>query len=196
MKLAIFDFDGTITKSDSFRGFIIFYHGYHRFILGVLATLPSLVLYWLNLISNSNMKQRVITHFFEGESANKFRDLAEKYSNNKIGNIIRDEAIDKINWHKNNKDEVVIVSASIDMWLKPWCDKNSIKLISTEVEIKENKITGKLIGRNCWGPEKVKRIKSLYNLEEYSEIHVYGDSRGDKEMLELADESYFKPFRD
>jgi len=32
-------------------------------------------------------------------------------------------------------------------------------------------------------------------LNNFSFIYAYGDSRGDDEMLELAQEKYYKPFR-
>jgi len=35
----------------------------------------------------------------------------------------------------------------------------------------------------------------MYNLSEYNTIYAYGDSRGDKELLGLADERFYKPFR-
>ncbi len=34
-----------------------------------------------------------------------------------------------------------------------------------------------------------------WNLKEYEEIYVYGDSSGDKPMMELATKSFYKPFR-
>ena len=42
--------------------------------------------------------------------------------------------------------------------------------------------------------EKVKRIQELYNLSEYSYIYSDGNSRGDYEMLKMANESHYKPF--
>ena len=45
--------------------------------------------------------------------------------------------------------------------------------------------------------EKGNRVKEAYNLDDYSHIYAYayGDSRGDKELLGLADKSFYKPFR-
>jgi phosphoserine phosphatase len=58
--------------------------------------------------------------------------------------------------------KVVIVSAFIECWLKKWCDK--INLITTRLEIQEGKITGKFATKNCYGIEKVNRIKERYDL--------------------------------
>jgi hypothetical protein len=42
---------------------------------------------------------------------------------------------------------------------------------------------------------KVDRIRKHLTLSDYSAIYAYGDSRGDREMLELGMHSYYKPFR-
>ena len=84
----------------------------------------------------------------------------------------------------------------MECWVKPWCDKNNIDLISTRLEVKDNKLTGKFATKNCYGREKVNRVKEAYDLSQYNHIYAYGDSRGDRELLALADESFYKPFRD
>jgi len=194
MKIAFFDFDGTITKKDSTIKFIRYLVGDIKFFLGVFLLLPFIVLYKVKIISNNAIKQIIITYFFKGKDIIEFQKKSEYFSLNEIDPIIRKKALDKIFWHKENGHTIVIVSASIDLWLKPWCEKNNIMLISTMLEIKDKTITGKTFKKNCHGPEKVKRIQELYDLSEYKYIYAYGNSRGDHEMLNIADESYYKPF--
>ena len=55
-----------------------------------------------------------------------------------------------------------------------------------EAESKEKDLDGKFT--------EVLRVKEKYELENYEKIYAYGDSRGDKELLEFADYSDFKPF--
>jgi phosphoserine phosphatase len=47
---------------------------------------------------------------------------------------------------------------------------------------------------NCYGEEKVRRIRASYNLDEFNHIYAYGDSEGDKAMLDLAHEHDYKHF--
>ena len=68
-------------------------------------------------------------------------------------------------------------------------------LISTELEVKNGELTGKFSTPNCNGIEKVKRIKEKYNLSEYDEIHVFGNSNGDLPMIELGTHKYYKFFK-
>jgi phosphoserine phosphatase len=69
------------------------------------------------------------------------------------------------------------------------------ELISTELEVIDGRLTGKFSTLNCNGKEKVKRIKEKYNLLEYDEIHVFGNSKGDFPMLELGTHKYYKFFK-
>ena len=75
------------------------------------------------------------------------------------------------------------------------CTKQNITLIATELEFEDGVFTGRFRGNNCYGKEKAKRVKALYNLKVFKTIYAYGDSAGDRELLKLADESFYKPFR-
>ena len=194
MKIAFFDFDGTITEADSTARFIRYLVGDSKFYIGIFLLLPFMFLYILNIISNNSIKQILITYFFKGKNINEFKKHAEYFSLNMLEPLIRKKALKEIEWHKENGHDVVIVSASIDLWLRPWCIKNDIALISSMLEVNDNVITGKTRKKNCYGLEKVIRIKELYNLSEYSYIYSYGNSRGDYEMLRIANESHYKPF--
>ena len=70
-----------------------------------------------------------------------------------------------------------------------------ITFLCTQIEVKDEHLTGRLLGKNCYGQEKVDRIKEVLPQREDYELIAYGDSRGDKEMLDYADERHYKPFR-
>ena len=194
MNIAFFDFDGTITKKDSTEKFIRYFVGDIAFIKGIIILLPFIIAYKIRVLSNNEIKKKLITYFFKDIDIEHFIAKAREFSLNMLDPIIRKKALDRITWHKNNGDELVIVSASINLWLLPWCKKNDIALIATELEVINNKITGNLVSNNCYGPEKVKRILESYNLSNYTCIYAYGNSRGDYEMLEIATEKFYKPF--
>ena len=195
MKLIFFDFDGTITTDDSLIKFVRFVVGDAKFIWGMTLLFPMLTVYKLKLLPNYKAKQYMLSYFFKVMSEEKFMQVANEYSLEHINTILRPKAMNKIAWHKEQGHKVVVVSASIECWLKPWCDKNGLGLISTKIEIKDGLVTGKFLSKNCYGIEKANRVQEAYDLSEYGHIYAYGDSRGDKELLELADESFYKPFR-
>jgi HAD superfamily hydrolase (TIGR01490 family) len=194
MNIAFFDFDGTITRDDSLLKFIRFAVGDLKFIVGIVALLPMLIAYQLKIIPNFKAKQKMLSYFFKGISEKKFYSIAKQYSLKNIDGIVRKSALERIQWHKQNDDEIVVVSASIECWLKPWCDKNDLQLIATKLEINNGIITGKLSTKNCYGIEKVNRIKEIYEIDRYNVIYAYGDSKGDKEMLNISNKSFYKHF--
>ncbi len=194
--IVFFDFDGTITTDDSLIKFIRFVVGDIKFAIGMVVLSPMLTAYKLKLIPNYKAKQYMLSYFFKVMTEEKFMQVANEYSLKHIDTILRPKAMEKIAWHKEQGHKVVIVSASIECWLKPWCDKHGLDLIATKLEIKDGTVTGKFLTKNCYGIEKANRVHKQYNLSEYDHIYAYGDSRGDRELLELADESFYKPFRE
>ena len=195
MKLALFDFDGTITTHDSFRDFLIFSFGKVKFLIGIFCLTPILVTYLLKLVPNWIAKQRVIKWFFEGMSEEQINDLGKKFAIQKLPQIVKKSALEKLNWHLEQGHRVIVVSASMEVYLKYWCENHKIEIIGTKLELVNGVVTGQFVGKNCWGIEKVNRIKELVKLEDYDYIYAYGDSRGDKEMLKIANESSFRKFQ-
>jgi len=193
--IIFFDFDGTITTNDSLIKFTRFVVGNVKFIWGMAMLSPILIAYKLQLIPNYKAKQMMLSYFFKGMTEQQFQTIAQEYSLKHIDTILRPKAMEKLAWHKNQGHKIVIVSASIECWLKPWCDKNGLDLIGTKLEMKNGLVTGKLLSKNCYGIEKAHRVKEKYHLDDYDYIYAYGDSRGDRELLALADESLYKPFR-
>ncbi len=192
--LVLFDFDGTITTSDSMIKFIRFVVGDFKFYTGMLKLSPMLLKYKLKLMPNYEAKEQMLYHFFKDINEHDFKKLAKEYSLNHIDKIVRPNALKKIKWHQQQGHTITLVSASMESWLKPWCDKYNIGLLSTKLEFKNNYLSGKFATKNCYGIEKVNRIKEQYNINDYEQIYAYGDSRGDKEMLELADKQHYRHF--
>lgn len=194
-KLALFDFDGTITDKDSFMAFIKYVVGGPRFYTGFLIMGPFMAAFMAGLYPAQKMKERAITHFFKNRTEEELTALAETFTEEKMDALVKQSALDRIAWHKEKGHDITVVSASCSIWLEPWCRDNGLPLISSQMEIRNKKVTGKLVGFNCKGPEKVIRIKEKFNLDDYSHIYAYGDSSGDTEMLELADEPFYKHFK-
>jgi HAD superfamily hydrolase (TIGR01490 family) len=146
------------------------------------------------LLPNHVAKQKVFAHFFRGCTAEDFAALAEKYSSSEIRKIVRPAALVRINWHQTQGHKVVVVSASITSWLSHWCTAQGVDLVATEIEEESQVLTGQFRTLNCYGREKVERLKGQYDFSEIEYVYAYGDSRGDKEMLDLADEKYYRYF--
>ena len=195
MNIAFFDFDGTITFKDSFYGLLGCEISKLDFYKKALALLPVLFAYKAKIISNQKAKEIVLASFFGGMKCEDFKQICKYYSK-QLNDILRPLAERRLAWHKEKSDKIVIVSASLEEYLAPWCEKNGFLLIASRLEVSEGRITGKLAGLNCHGDEKVRRIKEKYYLSAFEKIYAYGDTKGDLPMLKLAHESFYKPFRE
>ena len=116
------------------------------------------------------------------------------FAEKELPGLIRPAALKEIDRLQALGFEIVVISASAENWIRKWSRALSLTLISTRLEVKNGLITGKIEGRNCHGEQKVARIREKWDLEEFEEIYVYGDSPGDKPMLALATKSFYKPF--
>jgi phosphatidylglycerophosphatase C len=194
-KIAFFDFDGTITTKDSLAEIIKFQKGIPAFYTGLFFQLPWLIAFKIKIIPNDAAKQKMLTYFFGGMNESAFQSACDLFAEKKIPKLIRPGALVEINRLRDQDFDIVVVTASAGNWVKPWTNRLGIHLISTRLEVKEKEITGRIEGKNCHGREKVIRIQEEFNLSDYQEIYVYGDSPGDKPMLGLATKSFYKPFR-
>ena len=185
--IAFFDFDGTVTRKDSLLEFIKYSKGNRAFYFGFAIHAPMLIAYKLQIISNHRAKEIMLRYYFN--------QLCERFTSQVLPSLIRSKALREIDRFKKIGAEVVIVSASPENWLSYWCQSSGVKWLATKMDIAENKITGRIKGRNCYGEEKVRRIKEAYDLTNFSSANCYGDTSGDRAMLALANVKFYKPFR-
>lgn len=195
-KIYCFDFDGTITHKDTLLEFIKYTHGLAGFLFGFLRYLPLLILMKLHLYPNYRVKQQVFAHFYRGMTVGTFNKNCNDFACDKK-NIIRKAAKIKLEEALKENAQIFVISASIDNWVAPFFeDEFSVTVLGTQIEVKDGLVTGRFLTKNCYGEEKVERLKKvLTKSRDQYEIIAFGDSRGDKEMLEYADKGYYKPFR-
>ena len=195
-RIYAFDFDGTLTTRDTLIAFI------RAFVLGFLLHAHLLVLMKLKLYPNWKAKQKVFSYFFKGMSLGDFDALCQRFAADNR-QLLRLEGVRTLEQARTAGADIVIVSASIDNWVKPFFTSpdgladnlSKITVLGTQIEIADRKLTGHFLTKNCYGPEKVNRILDLYPDRCTYHLTAYGDSRGDKELLAFADESHYKPFR-
>lgn len=193
--LVLFDFDGTITTKDTLIEFVNFYRGRKGYWLGMLKLTPMLTLFALKIIPNWKAKQFFLAHYFKNEPIADFNSRCLAFSAKKLPGLIRPGALKALQEYVKQNATIAVVSASAENWVKPWCDEQGILCLATRLEVKDDVITGTIKGRNCYGDEKVCRVREAFDLKKYNKIIVYGDSSGDKEMLDLANEKHYKPWR-
>ena len=194
-RVSLFDFDGTLTTLDTLPAFIAHAVGRWRMLVGFGLFLPLIVLMKLHLYANGRTKERLFAHFFKGMTLETFDAHCQSFAKNNA-HILRPLGLKAIETSLQRGENVLIVSASITNWVLPFFSKlPQVKVIGTQIAVKEGKLTGRFASPNCHGAEKVRRVEHLFTPRELYYITAYGDSQGDKEMLAYADEQHYKPFR-
>ena len=216
-KIYCFDFDGTLTTSDTLLEFIKYAKGTSRFLMVFLMYSPLLVLMKLHLFPNWKAKQLIFAHLFAGMRIEKFDALCRGFAEENQ-HLLRPKGITLVHEALVAGAKVFIVSASIDNWVRPFFHHRGITditVLGTQIEVVDGKVTGRFKTNNCYGEEKVRRIcealttttgtsiptTNAYGTTSLSfdrsqyDIEAFGDSRGDKEMLAFADQGHYQPFR-
>ena len=215
-KLYCFDFDGTLTTSDTLLEFIRYAKGTSRFLMVFLMYSPLLVLMKLHLFPNWKAKQLIFAHLFAGMRIEKFDALCRGFAE-ESQHLLRPKGITLVHEALVAGAKVFIVSASIDNWVRPFFKVrglDGVRVLGTQIEVIDGRLTGKFKSNNCYGEEKVRRITEALSappsatspastsspasapfVRSQYEIEAFGDSRGDKEMLAFADKGHYKPFR-
>lgn len=187
-RIALFDFDGTLTTKDTFIEFGLFAVGKMNFCKALIRNVTYLAGWELGIIPNYKAKEKLFGSLFKGMTLEEFNGKCEAFSR-KIDTFLHPVGYDKMKTHLKEGTPVYIVSASIENWIKPWARNQGVTdVVSTKIEVNEyGKLTGRFASKNCYGPEKVNRIKDVCKEIESSEIWAYGDSKGDDDMLKFSD---------
>lgn len=192
-KLYCFDFDGTLTKKDTMFLFLKFVSP-SKFRFQFLRHIPLFVLFKLKLASAEKVKQSLISAVIGGLHEKTLREKADAFFEKNYPALIRQNALDFLKTIDPAKTEMLLVTASLDIWARPFAEKFGMKLVSTKAEFKNGLFTGNFATPNCNGKEKVVRIQNEIQDKKFDKRIAFGDTDGDKPMLAWADEGHFRFF--
>lgn len=170
----IYDFDKTIYRGDSSIDFFKYCIKKNKKCLLILPKLGIALALYLTKIKEKEYFKSV---FF---SIVKYFDNIDEI----VKNFWEENKVKiKEYYLKQKQDTDIIISASPEFLLDPISKILNFKLIATKVDKK----TGELIGTNCYGKEKVKRLNeiSITKCEEF-----YSDSLSDTPLSLIAKKSY------
>lgn len=172
----IYDFDDTIYNGDTNRDIIVYGFKKHPFlVLKALKKAKKLQKEYKNgLVEFERVKEALLSFIFQIKNYPKF-----------INDFV-DLHMKKIKpWYINRKsDNDIIISASYEIWIMQFCRRLGIKyVIATKTDSE-----GKIIGKNCKGAEKLKRLANV--IPNAVIVSAYSDSSCDIPILEAARTAY------
>ena len=187
-QVAAFDFDGTITRADTLGPFLARVAGRARLYRSLLLRSPVLAATFVGIADRDAEKERLCGRLLAGRAAQEVTDAGIAYAAELLATrAFRNEMLDRIAWHDSEGHEVVVVSASLNVYLEPLaCDLGIDHVICTSLEVDSAEtITGKLVGGNVRGEEKARRLQTWLG-DGPRELWAYGNSKGDRELLAMA----------
>ena len=193
--IAIFDLDETLTKKGTWGRFVALSikSSPWKWPALVVTSLFRQVLYMAKFAPREHVKESMMRRTISGKSKAELQKLAERFADNEIANGLRLQAKDKIEYHRQNGDRIIIASAAVDLIVEPIAKKLGIdEVVCTKMAWENGRLAKKLGGMNCYGDNKLLMVKQYleqdegYNREQ-CHITIYSDSRSDLALMRWAD---------
>lgn len=186
MRVVIFDLDGTLINGDSYLPFL--YRCVRQFgvATGSLWKVPCYAaLYLAGIASNTALKEAFLGGALEGRAVKDVQGVAKQFADYFVGKHANTDLVQTLRTHQRHGVRVVLATASLDIYVREIAVRLGIsEVICTSVELKEGCITGRLLGKNCHGVEKVKRLEKILTPSEFESSVCYTDHHSDLPLLQ------------
>ena len=196
--IAAFDFDGTLTKRDTFMPFLACGLGWPRFLLALVKCSPWLAGFALRLIPNHVAKQKLMLATLENKTTAEIDDWTNRWLANNFPGQLQGWTMARLAEHQQAGHCCVMVSASPDIYLKRVAQQLGFDaLLCTEMAVVDGRLTGQMKTPNCYGEQKVLRLNAWmlerFGLSSGAQLaYAYGDTSGDKPMLRMAAHAFYR----
>lgn len=188
--VAAFDFDETLTRRDTVVPFLRRLAGDRGLALGLLARSHRLAPAAVQR-NRDALRAMATDQVFRGRPIVEVEEHAQAYGDQIFAVGLRPDTAARLTWHREAGHRVVIVSASYEQYVQVVGEHLGVDaVIATRLEVESERCTGRLLGANCRGPEKLVRLRGWLatqglTLDEVT-LWAYGDSSGDRELLGAA----------
>lgn len=190
--LALFDFDGTLTTSESFPAFLRLVVPKRRLRWGGLLVSPLVLAYRLRLLSGTVVRAAILRVATRGLDTDAVTSAGRRYARDVLPATLRPDMLARLRWHRDRGDVVVVVSGTFDLCLRDWCEAEGVALLASSLEQANGCLTGRYAGAQCVGEEKPRRVRAVHDVAAFARVHAYGDTVEDLPMLALADEAVYR----
>ena len=126
-------------------------HRYPAQIVGGLILSPLIIGYRLRLVSDRAIRTAMSRVAFRGDEPDRLRRFGGRYTAEVLPGLIRPQAREQIAGHTGRGDRIVVVSASLDVYLVPWCRMTGVDVICTRLEVRDGLLTGSYVRGDCGG---------------------------------------------
>lgn len=194
---AAFDCDGTLIRGDATRLFLLQCRSPLALALDLLQLSPELLAWICGRRCTSAVKQALLDQVLQATPPARRRAVLAQLGENLVHQL-RPEALARLRWHQRQGHRCLIVSAAPEPLVAPLAQHLGVELIATGCSDPLLVASGqplRLTTPNCKGPEKLRRLEQhLGVLPGPDQLEAYGDSRGDRELLQASRSPHWRSF--
>ena len=186
--LAVFDLDGTLTKRDTLIPYLAgFLRRHPRRLVRIPRLIAATAAYGAGRMSNTALKEAFLSAVLGGMTRDVLHSWTQTFTDRLIASGFRPDAVCKLRWHRASGHYIVIMSASVDLYVRPLGQLLGVdEVLCTEVEWQDERLTGRFATPNCSGTEKVRRLEILMERLAPQSVWAYADRRSDIPLLQRA----------
>ncbi|WP_040194888.1 HAD family hydrolase [Clostridium culturomicium] len=194
-KLAIFDIDYTLTKKETS---IELYKYMLKRDKSLIKYIPAHILtvlgYGVNVFDATRTKERFLK-FLSGTNEEELKSIVRDFYRDHISNLLYEDGLKAIKEYKAKGYKVYLISASPEFYVNEFYNIEGVdKVIGTKFKMNDGKFEPIVVGKNCKGEEKVKRLMEELkkdNIEvDFKNSVMFSDSLSDLPLLQLAGTGY------
>ena len=189
VQVAAFDVDNTLTVRDCVIPFMRRVAGSAGF-LRACSSQPLQLAKMVLQRDRDSIKAHFVEKIFAGRDVDGVQQLGVEFANHVVNSWMREDVAHRMRWHQAQGHVVVLVSASLEPYLQPFGDLCEVDaVLCTRLEESKGEFTGKMVGSNCRGEEKLRRLHEWLEasgLPKDALVYAYGDSSGDAALLAAA----------
>jgi phosphatidylglycerophosphatase C len=189
----IFDLDGTITRSDTLIPFLLgCFFKHPRIRMGLFLLPIDIISYLMGRMKATQLKEKFLSAFMGGLKVEWVDSWAKGFAAKLVASGCRSNMLTEIRRCQQRGDRLIICSASPWTYVQIIAETLGInEVVSTDVEVQDGSFTGRLVGENCSGEEKLRKLKHYLGNDRYEGTTVaYGDRKSDLPILRWVDEGW------
>ena len=188
--VAAFDVDGTLTSRDAVVPFLRSLRGLPR-VGAAFARRPAHSIGSL-LRRDRDALKAIAVSSLGGLDRDDVWATGASFASDVMPRWLRADTLARLQWHRDQGHRIVFVSASLRPYLEPLAASLGVEaVLCCELAVAGGRLTGAIDGANCRGTEKQRRLERWLGAQGLQRrdvaVWAYGDSAGDRPMLDAAD---------
>lgn len=195
VQLALFDIDYTLTKKETS---IELYKYMLKKDIKLIKYIPAHILtglgYGIKVFSATDTKERFLK-FLKGKEEEEIKAIVKSFYREHLINLLYEDGLKAIKEYKARGYKIYLISASPEFYVNEFYNIEGVdKVIGTKFKMEDGIFTPIVIGKNCKGEEKVKRLMEEIKKEnidvDFKNSCMFSDSLSDLPLLELVGNGY------